>query len=99
MGIGQVQGQCGCQGSKGAAGAAPAGQLQELMKNLSSEDRVELQSAMQELTQDERKDIMKEFSKLDTSSLSNDNIFDSLMSLITNKNEESNSSTGIEIYA
>ena len=99
MEIGQVQGGCGCQGS-GSAGASPIGALQELMKNLSSEDRVELQSAMQELSQDERMNIMDEFSKLDTTALNSEDLFSSLMSIVSSVNKEKDTNlSNIEIYA
>ena len=99
MPIGQIQGGCGCQGSKGA-GASPVGALQELMKSLSSEDRVELQSAMQELSQDERMNVMDEFSKLDTTALNSEDLFSSLMSIVSSTNDEKDTySSNIEIYA
>ena len=98
MGIGQVQSSCGCQGKSGT-NSYPVGQLQELMKNLSSEDRVELQNTMQELSQGAKQIVMQEFKNIDSNILNSDNLFDNLMSIISNTQNEDNSFNNSEMYA
>jgi len=94
MPIGSIQqsGGCGCGGK---TQANPAGILQELMKNLSSEDRVDLRKNMESLSNEDKQSIMNQFKNLNVTGLSSDNIFDSLISII----EKTTNKNSTEIYA
>jgi len=94
MSIGQIQGSCQCKGE--ASNASPLGNFQELMKNLDSKDRVSIQSAMQELNKDEKKELLNEISNINQDELTKENILDTINSIITKNSRLENS---IEIYA
>jgi len=95
MKIDKLQNSCECQGNKNY-GVSASGVLQELMKDLSSQDKVKIQTKMQELSPNEKKNVLNELSKLDDNLLNKDNSFDSIISLLNNRNNRNNE---IEIYA
>jgi len=72
----------------------------DIMKQLSPEQRQEIRTSLQSIPEDTRKDIVNQIKQLDYSSLTSDELYNSIMEIINNYSAPvATTATGISITA
>ncbi len=73
--------------------------MRDIMQQLSPDQRTELKTQMQSLSESDRQSLVNEMKQVDSSTLSSDAYYETLMSMVSAAAPQTESSSIVDLYA